>query len=91
MVKSFVHELFSAYLHVFANTDRTGCRKIGWNLLGYFARGRPFGAALKRRTESDAIQGHDIMPQRRMEDAPFAIAERHQQRLIVARALIVRV
>ena len=44
--------------------------------------------ALEGGDKADTTERRDVVPERRMEDAPFAIAEHHQHRLLAAGALI---
>src|SRR5262249_6574335 len=61
------------------------------NLLRYFPRGRPLRAPLQCGDETHAAQGRDIVPHRGVEDAPLAVVENHEYRLVVARSFVARI
>src|SRR5688572_26674003 len=70
-----------------------GCRsrEIRGNLLRDLAGSSPFRSALERDHEVNGTETIDIVAERRVEDAPLSVAERHQHRLIPTGSTVGRV
>jgi hypothetical protein len=73
-----------------AITHGRGSGECGGNLLCDVAGRGPFGSALKGGNEADAAESRGIVPKHGMEDSSLPVVQSHQDRLVMARACVLR-